>query len=33
MFMVMPVRDVGVVEVGGGPIGLILFVDFFPFIP
>ena len=32
MFMVMPFRGVGVVKVGGGPVGLILLVGFSPFI-
>ena len=33
MFMVMSFRGVGVVEVGGGPVSLILFIGFFLFIP
>ena len=33
MSMVTPFRGVGVVEVGGGPVGFIFFVGFFPFIP
>ena len=31
--MVILFRGVGVVKVGGGPIGLILLVGFFPLIP
>ena len=31
--MVMLFRGVGVVEVGNGPVGLILFVGFFPLVP
>ena len=31
--MVILFRGVGVVEVGGGSISLILFIGFFPFIP
>ena len=33
MFMVTPFRGVGVIKVGGGLVGLILFVDFFPLVP
>ena len=33
MSMVTPFRGIGVIEVGGGPIGLILFIGFSPLIP
>ena len=33
MFMVMLFRGVSVVEVGGGLIGFIFLVGFFPFVP
>ena len=33
IFMVTPFRGIGVVEVGGGPIGLILLIGFSPLIP
>ena len=33
MFMVTPFRGVSVIEVGSGPVGLILLVGFSPLVP